>query len=562
VQQATVIASATATGADVTDVVLIVNGGTPRDLFDGSSSAPVAISELVTLAIGANTIEVRATDSRGGTTGDTVVVTYSPAPGADVRWDGDAGDDLWTTPTNWNTDQVPGPGANVFIDNPADTVIHTLAAAADTTSIRSLTSRGGLVLRAPGILHLAAASTIEGGLDLEATAGGSTIVLADSLHLPGGFRWQGGSFSGGVVHLPVGATGLMELPATAFLLEGTSLVVAGSLDVGRGRSLFVDDSAQVTVENGGRLTLQDVAVVSCLGGCQGKLINRGDVTLVGPTLGTLNISVENEGLIEGLAGAVHLASARPLAVGVNRGTIIGNGVVFGSWDNAAGSSVSATFVRVDGAVTVGGSYQALTLTDVPPGGSLSFGPGSSVISTLGTLRINGTVDVNNGNTIEMDRLELSSGTLRARSNVRLNVFAQFDWSSGTLTGPGQTVVQARLTSETATLNLTAGASGDKRLDGHTLITRDDAFWLSGDILGGNGAVIENAGTFDIRGNDRMDGNDLGGTDMTFQNNVSIIKSQGGGTSTMEVCFVRGSSGGTSGQETVLSGVLNIIDLCP
>ncbi|MEA3224999.1 MAG: hypothetical protein U9Q07_03550, partial [Planctomycetota bacterium] len=48
-----------------------------------------------------------------------ILVLGSVVNGADISWKGGGGNNLWSTPTNWSSNKVPGAGDVAFIDVPA-----------------------------------------------------------------------------------------------------------------------------------------------------------------------------------------------------------------------------------------------------------------------------------------------------------------------------------------------------------------------------------------------------------------------------------------------------------
>ena len=101
-----------------------------------------------------------------------VMATGSPA--ATVTWDGDAADGLWATGTNWDTNNVPGAGDDIFISN-GDPVTSI-----EFNSAYTLTLSGGSSLTDP-------VTNFAGGVW---RAGGATVTVGDGSTLGSGGFWD------------------------------------------------------------------------------------------------------------------------------------------------------------------------------------------------------------------------------------------------------------------------------------------------------------------------------------------------------------------------------------
>ena len=104
-----------------------------------------------------------------------------------VVWTGDAGDNNWDSPNNWNPVGVPGSTADVTI-NIAANVVHSSSV---TDTINSLTSTEPLTISG-GTLSIASASTTSAAL----TISGGTLTGAGSLSVGGLLTLSSGTLSG------------------------------------------------------------------------------------------------------------------------------------------------------------------------------------------------------------------------------------------------------------------------------------------------------------------------------------------------------------------------------
>lgn len=71
------------------------------------------------------------------------------AHAASVSWTGSVGDNLWSTPANWSTGQIPGAGDDVTVDGAGGSITVFLRG---SRSVRSLVNSGTIVVQgiAPG----------------------------------------------------------------------------------------------------------------------------------------------------------------------------------------------------------------------------------------------------------------------------------------------------------------------------------------------------------------------------------------------------------------------------
>ncbi len=176
-------------------------------------------------------------------------------------------------------------------------------------------------------------------------------------------------------------------------------------------------------------------------------------------------------------------------------------------------------------------------------GTTMIGAGDFLIQNLNN--IGGiTVTVDFGVSVAPPNLNLDSGTLNVLGTV--NVTANGTWTGGTITGAGSVNFPAK-----STLNITGSA--EKDLAGSTINNAGFAIWTgTGAIVGNNGSVINNSGTFTASSDNTFGFS--GGTEVSFNNSGTFTKSSptGSGATTFNVNVLN-----NSGTVNVNSGTLSL-----
>jgi hypothetical protein len=199
---------------------------------------------------------------------------------------------------------------------------------------------------------------------------------------------------------------------------------------------------------------------------------------------------------------------------VNSGTLqlTGSGIETGTFNVAAGDTLQF----------LNGTYTLLAGTAFPGTGTVRL--------DSGVLAVNGPVTVAN--------FGMGGGTLGG-SNI-LTVTGAMDWTGGTMNGTGTTAL-----GPASTLNLSG--SFDRVLDSRTLSTAGAVnFSGAGRLIAGNGAVINNSGTWTLAGDEQI--LYTFGAVPVFTNTGTFTKASGAGISVIECVFNNNSivnlNGGT------------------
>jgi hypothetical protein len=188
-----------------------------------------------------------------------------------------------------------------------------------------------------------------------------------------------------------------------------------------------------------------------------------------------------------------------------------------------------------------------TATDdvyIPTSTTVTHSSGTAAVNSLysdGSLTLNGgTLSLAAASTL--NNFTLSSGTLSGSGDVTVNGI--FAWTGGTMSGEGRTV---------ATGNLMVSGGSSRTLDGRTLENQGNAIWTSSySTYATNGARLINteSGTWDFQGSGNINWSSYYGTQSTFENRGTLVKSTGTTTSIY-------SSFANSGTLTVQSGTLEL-----
>ena len=492
----------------------------------------VAIVLVVVLVAAA----VRALASSGGCVTPT------------ITWVGNANTepDSWHTASNWDANRVPGAGDHVCISSAANT--DAIAFTTGTTSVASLESEEALSISG-GTLELTSATDESKVSNL--TLSGGTLSGAGNLTIlaGGNATWSGGHMTG---------TGRTLVSGGNILEPAASLSITGSSDkaLREGRVLenagtttfsgnYIANGTGAVIENSGTFDIKgDGDLPYVYGGTKTRFENTGTLKKTSGTASTdISTSLDNDGSVEVSSGTLDLPG----------------GSDPGASESSSGdfAVVSGTTLRFSGAHRLSGAGSSVTGT-----GTVSFPTSSSTVAVedydvAGITSISGaTVDFDAPATTKT--LDFSGGTLRGSAALTVPAGGNATWSGGHMTGTGKTVISAANGSEPAAI-LSVSGSSDKALLGGRVLENAGTTTLSGNyIANGTGAVIENSGTFDIKG----DG-DLpyvyGGTKTRFENTGTVKKSSGTASTDISTSLDNDGSVEVSSGTLALSGGTDAVD---
>ena len=387
---------------------------------------------------------------------------------------------------------MPGATSNVCI--PAST---TVEVSQDAGSVLTVTSQGTLVISG-GSLSLT--DTTEPSTTLNLTLSGGTLDGTGNLTVSGAFSWTGGTQQG-TGTTTIASTGTLTIGTTATkTIDDRTLANNGTVNWQAGQ---INAFNGALIENAGTF---DIGFDGTLGGfgTPSRFHNTGTLRKsAGAGIATINVPLDNDGTgtVQAAAGTLEI-----LGDAADQQT--------GQFSAAAG----ATLEFRGGSNLVAGS-------SVTGAGTIAFTAGTTTIagtySPTNTSIAGGTVEFNANATIT--NLTLATGTLAGTGN--LTVSGAFSWTGGSQEGAGTTTIAS-------TGTLTIGTTATKTIDDRTLANNGTVNWQAGQINAFNGALFENAGTFNIG----FDGATLGnfGTASRFHNTGTLRKSAGAGIATINV----------------------------
>jgi hypothetical protein len=355
----------------------------------------------------------------------TLIGLGSPSFGATITWMNGTGN--WADPNAWSSGALPGPNDDVIIDVEGSVSI-TISGGARV--IRSLTCTETLVLSG-GILELAAPSEISGALIFSA----GLLSGTGDLTITGAMDWSGGQMAAG---------------ARTIIENGATLVMTGETEKYLNR----------TLENGGIVNYTGTALRS-------------------------GYAVFSTGTINNLPGGVFTVNGNGGFTGELAWGATGHAFNNAGRFNKSGADTTTTFNSfafhntgiVDfsaGTLTLNGGGSSSQIIPVAPGATLNLAGGFN-FPAGGGLVGNGTVNFTSGTHTFAGNFAVSSpltifsgatlvfnaaqsfasltllpgGTLAGSGDVTITQI--MDWSGGTMSAGGRTIIQegATLTMSTA-----------------------------------------------------------------------------------------------------------------
>jgi hypothetical protein len=469
------------------------------------------------------------------------------------HWTGTAGDNEWTTATNWSSGAVPISTDNVCIASTFTSAITVGTLATTNQTIASLDSGAPLSLTA-GPLTISGTATFADGLNLTGTltlsSTGSMTTLTQSagtltnnatLTVSGLVTWSGGTISGtGTTN----ANGGMTLTVEPFLSAQT-LNNAGTA-TWDGILFLMENGAVINNLAGATWNLENDSAIGFEGGTTPVFNNAGTFQKTGGTSSSgggigAEITFNNTGTVTDSSGTLFASN-----IGACSGTC------GGSWSVVSGATLQlgsgATTAALSGPISGAGTVQFTTGTvnytgtyNVTGGtqatnGTVNF---TSPLTSVGPLNISGgALNFVTGKTITTTSLTQSGGTLEGTDTV--TVSGMLTWSEGTESGTGTTNANGgmTLTVEPFLSGRTLNNAGTATWDGAVFLMENGAVInnLSGatwniendapiQFEGGATPVFNNAGTFQKTSGTSSSGGGIG-AEITFNNTGTVTDSSG------------------------------------
>jgi hypothetical protein len=245
-------------------------------------------------------------------------------------------------------------------------------------------------------------------------------------------------------------------------------------------------------------------------------------------------------VILGLVLVVVLASAMVRAFALSGGcttptiTWVGNpNPGPDSWHTASNWKDNLNISRVPGT----GDHVCISNADNTD--AITFSTGTTSVATLesqealtisgGTLQLTSTTEES-----KVDNFTLSgSGTLSGAGNLTIPAGGTATWSGGEMTGPGRTVISDASGGDPAATLAISGTSVRYLLDRRILQNDGStAYTGTGPVFSGQGAAVENTGTFDFRTDADIHYN-VGGIKTRFENTGVMRKTSGTASTDIE-----------------------------
>ncbi len=427
---------------------------------------------------------------------------------ATITWDGEGGDNNWSTAANWSGDTIPGASDDVVFDGTS-----TKDSTQDivTKSILSISLNSGYT----GTLTITQRLYVgTGGVNLNA----GTIYNQNVFKVTNGtFTQTGGTFNADVnYYIELENSSNLVISGGTFssnsdlLWSGTgtsSVDINSALTIGNWYQFYEADSDVVTVAAGDVITVNgDVDItgnsdLNCGAGAYFNLKYRLNLNNNTTTTGTCTIKFNGTS-----PQSLRSAATLNLPIEVNTTSTLefysttGINDTFtitaGTLTHRAGMSVT---VGASGTVTQnGGTWtgtESLTISGTYNlnGGTHSATSGTLLISSGGTLNVSGGTFSGNAGTLDVNgTLSLSSGTATLSSG-NTNISGALTTSGGTLNhgsgtvvfdGTGASVdVNSSETLNAITINLTGGTDTITIASGDSLIAEGLVTTTNGKLSG-------------------------------------------------------------------------------
>ena len=291
-----------------------------------------------------------------------------------VMWDGDAGDGFWMTPSNWDTDQIPGLSAQVSIPGDAGLVTIELALA----TVGSVDCQSGLRLNA-GSLDVMGTSNV---MNLQVEGTFNPTIFTDSA-----FTVSGSSSAASLSIEGLGSfSNAGTFNAFGVGVQGTTINNSGTWNLAPS-SGYISLNNNASMSNTGTITMLNACAIDGTG----TLTNTGTIRRTGGA-GFADITsgyTQTAGslIADGSGANLNLASG---GWTISGGTIsVLNNAVINLAGSNAGSvrSIGASSITGTGSV---GIFPANTTLNWPGTTSVNVA-GSGVELWAGTINLTGSI---------------------------------------------------------------------------------------------------------------------------------------------------------------------------
>ena len=455
-----------------------------------------------------------------------------PSCAVGVCWDGDAGDNLWSTATNWSRDTLPGISDTAYLNlSSGASVLFNIdsvsIAALFSEANNSLTIAGGrLVFNDPslspsiqGALNVAGGNLVlnNASVDLRdltlsfgSITGSAAVAVSSNLQQAAGTSISLGSFSA------TQSTGVMALDGTlassgplALLAPAGGLAIGGSLSSngalllsGNGAS-GIDGASGISLRSGSSLTSASLISLTGIGGSDAS--DAHGVHLMGQVRAGSGLTISGQGGagLDRNVGVLQDPSSRITVAGGSGLTLSGS---------AQGSGASNRGVELRGLIDVeggeGGAGTVVTAIGSPFGSGSGNGglllDGATLVNTDGVLSLSGIGGLGTTN-LEGVRITGSSISSGAFGPASLEIVGRASAGGVGVDVDANLSVSAslRLRAETGSLNIGGALEGSRilataatglNLASETRLTANDPSGVTLQLAAGSGAFSNSAGS--------------------------------------------------------------------
>ena len=404
-----------------------------------------------------------------GGTGNDVVLTRL---GNDITWTNNASGD-WNVAANWSPNLVPGTNDTVFINKTVtvtlNTVVNCYSLTLGTSGSPTLTGTGDLTAF---VVNLNA-GTVSGGLAM-------TVVHQ--------MTWIGGTMTGsGRTVIQPGATLNLANVNVINLTAGRTLENGGTILWTSGN--FGMNGGIITNRAGALFDVRTTTGLNYASSPGSRFDNAGTFrkSVAGTTTVFPGLVFNNSGAVEIQAGTL---------------TLFGGGTHTGTFDVPAGTTLSLA----------GGTHTAIVGSSIAGAGNLNVSGGNThtfagLVNVTGTNQFDngtanvtgnyictnntlvmsgGTANFNGTGTVTPAVVNMDSGTLGGSQNM--TVLSQMNWTGGTMTGSGRTIIPTGVTLNIAAVSATVSLTG-----GRTLENGGTILWTAGNFPMSSAVITNRAG---------------------------------------------------------------------
>gem|GEM_PF-1940831 len=342
------------------------------------------------------------------------------------------------------------------------------------------------------------------------TLNGGTVAGAGTLNVSGTLDWSAGAMSGtGSTVLGTNATGTMHSSSNSWLgLTGRTIRNDGTLTWSSG-SLRGDYGGLIDNRGTFRANAEDGTGLYNYWGTVPQIKNTGVVLKsAGTGLTRIFLNFDNSGAVSAQTGELLFGAGGIAGQAAN-----------GSWTAATGAKISLAQSATPGTFTLGSDVAmsgTISITGTVNAGNIDAQDASLTVSGNGSLAVTDPARAS-----YLKDLTIAAATISGSGT--LNLSGTLDWASGSMTGPGATILASG-----ATGTIHSGSNGWVTLDQRVLANRGLLTWSSGYIRGFNHAVLDNSGTFHANSEDGgMISYDA--TTSVLNNVAAVTKTVGTGT---------------------------------